>query len=232
VTPASFAAVAATAVLGSRLALARVHVVPDVALALAVGTWVLTWLGIRRSRDFGAASGTRLLVVVATQSLVVLTTVCARWAAPAALVVVAAGAALHPAVLVRLPPRERRDSPGDVWIVMGAIAITTLAAARLSLVTARRPMEVVAVILWALATAMLPVLVAAEVRWPRLRFHPKRWATVFPLGMYAAASVTVAHTTHLAALTVARVAFWAAVVVAVAAAAGAGHAALRVRAHR
>ena len=37
----------------------------------------------------------------------------------------------------------------------------------------------------------LPALVGAERRRPRLRFHARRWATVFPVGMYAAMSFAV-----------------------------------------
>jgi tellurite resistance protein TehA-like permease len=44
--------------------------------------------------------------------------------------------------------------------------------------------------------AWLPVLVAAEVIRPRLGYDVRRWATVFPLGMYAACSFVVATAVH------------------------------------
>ncbi len=52
-------------------------------------------------------------------------------------------------------------------------------------------MRPVAVVVWAAAMTWLPVLVVAEVRHPRLRYDVRRWSTVFPLGMYAAMSLTV-----------------------------------------
>ena len=45
--------------------------------------------------------------------------------------------------------------------------------------------------LWALTIAWLPVLLAAEVLRPRLRYDVRRWSTVFPVGMYAACSFVV-----------------------------------------
>ncbi len=45
-------------------------------------------------------------------------------------------------------------------------------------------------VLWCLAMAWLLPLVASEVLRPRLTYDVRRWATVFPLGMYAACSFT------------------------------------------
>jgi hypothetical protein len=220
-SPESFAAVAATAVLGTRAALTGLHVLPDVVLALTAVGWLAMWVGLRSTRDLGTASGTRLLLVVSTQSLVVLASFAARQLAPVAVIVFTFGLVLYPLVVAHIPLAELRDSEGDVWILMGALAISTLAAARMSLLVAHAPMRVVAVVLWACATAAFPVLVAAELRWPRTRFHVKRWSTVFPLAMYAAATVAVAHATGVRELGAARVAFWAAVAVAALSAAGA-----------
>jgi hypothetical protein len=228
-TPESFAAVAATAVLGTRAALTGLHVVPDIILAFAGGAWLAMVVGLHRARDLGPANGTRLLLVVSTQSLVVLASFAAPGLAPAALVVFAVGLAAYPIVAARIPVAELRVSEGDVWIAMGAIAISTLACARLSLEIAHSALRIAAVVLWACATAALPVLLAAEVRWLRLRFHVKRWATVFPLAMYAAATVALAHTVHVREIALARVVFWASVAVACATAAGAANTAARGR---
>ena len=46
-------------------------------------------------------------------------------------------------------------------------------------------------VLWSLALAWVPVLLVCEAVRPRLRYDLRRWATVFPLGMYAACSFTV-----------------------------------------
>jgi tellurite resistance protein TehA-like permease len=49
-------------------------------------------------------------------------------------------------------------------------------------------LKVVLLVLWIVAMLWLAVLVAAEVRFPRLGFDARRWSTVFPVGMYAACS--------------------------------------------
>jgi tellurite resistance protein TehA-like permease len=53
------------------------------------------------------------------------------------------------------------------------------------------PVRSVALVLWVLAMAWLPVLVAGELRAPRTGFDARRWSTVFPVGMYAAMSFAV-----------------------------------------
>jgi tellurite resistance protein TehA-like permease len=50
------------------------------------------------------------------------------------------------------------------------------------------------------AVLWLPVLVATELVSPRTRFDIRRWATVFPLGMYAACSFEVGRLHGLHAL--------------------------------
>jgi tellurite resistance protein TehA-like permease len=69
----------------------------------------------------------------------------------------------------------------DHWILMGGLAIATLASAQL-----RLPAAVTAVA-WMLATAWIPVLLIFQLR-HRLRLSAAWWATVFPLGMYATAT--------------------------------------------
>ena len=60
----------------------------------------------------------------------------------------------------------------------------------------------------------LPVLLVAELRWPRLRYNVRRWSTVFPVGMYAACSFVIATLTHASGITdFARVWVWVAVAV-------------------
>jgi tellurite resistance protein TehA-like permease len=46
------------------------------------------------------------------------------------------------------------------------------------------------------------VLLWCELRWPRRRYDVRRWATVFPMGMTAAASFAVARAERLPALAV------------------------------
>lgn len=226
-TPESFAAVAATAVLGTRVALANVVVFPDVVLALAAVAWAGMWVGLRRARDLGAPTGSRLLLVVSTQSLVVLGSFSAHRLAPLELALFVLGLVLYPVVLARIPLREWRASGGDVWIEMGALAISTLAAARMSHLIAHHVLRDLALALWICATCFVPPLVVAELRWPRIHFHAKRWGTVFPLGMYGAATVAVAHAGSIREPTLARAALWSAVTVGTLTGIGAMRAALR-----
>jgi tellurite resistance protein TehA-like permease len=87
------------------------------------------------------------------------------------------------------------------WVSMGALAITVLAGARI-VEMADAPMVAVtrdliaglAVVFWAFATWLIPVLVAAG--WWRhvrrrvpLRYEATLWSIVFPLGMYAVAGI-------------------------------------------
>lgn len=50
--------------------------------------------------------------------------------------------------------------------------------------------------LWGAAFGWLPVLLAAEGLRPRLRYDVRRWATVFPVGMYVACSFAVGAAVH------------------------------------
>jgi tellurite resistance protein TehA-like permease len=192
-TPAALTAVAATAVLGSRLALAGWTVV---AWALAAAAAALAALLLPRVlRGLGArADGSAFLIPVAVQSLAtvlaaIVATTRPRWPADVALVLLVAGVACYVVVLVRFDPRAIVDGVGDQWVLGGAAAITALAAASLRLDGLAPPVTaVVAWTAWAWALLCLPVLVAGEVARPRLRYDIRRWATVFPLGMYAAAA--------------------------------------------
>jgi hypothetical protein len=88
----------------------------------------------------------------------------------------------------------------DYWITMGALAISTVAAHRLT--TVLRPadanlVQLAMFALWIGASLWIPLLVAAELLRARshefqLRYDPMRWATVFPLGMFALATRDVA----------------------------------------
>lgn len=86
----------------------------------------------------------------------------------------------------------------DLWVLMGALAIATVAGGALVLATGRSPafgwLRAVLVpallVVWLVAVAWIPVLVAAEVRrarWSRPRYERARWSTVFPLGMFSSA---------------------------------------------
>jgi Voltage-dependent anion channel len=207
---ASLTAVAASAVLGSRLTLLGWSwagwALLAVATILCVPLLTLVW----RARA-PAAVGASFLVVVAPQSLVVLAARLARdqrllWLAAASLAGLVFALCLYVAVVVRFDRGQLRSAAGDHWVAGGALAISALACATLAeaaaavhgLAHAHGVLRATGVVLWGLAMAWLPVLVVAEVRWPRLGYHQLRWATVFPVAMYAAMSFAVARSDSLA----------------------------------
>jgi tellurite resistance protein TehA-like permease len=55
--------------------------------------------------------------------------------------------------------------------------------------------------LWCLAMIWLVILVAAEVARPRLSYDVRRWATVFPVGTYAACALRTGQLTGITAIT-------------------------------
>ena len=93
--------------------------------------------------------------------------------------------------------RRIMTGPGDQWVFAGAVAITVLAGGKL--ITAVQTQDVlgglahdlrVAVLVaWVVAMPMLLVLAWSEFAFPRLAYSALRWATVFPVGMFAAATL-------------------------------------------
>jgi tellurite resistance protein TehA-like permease len=89
---------------------------------------------------------------------------------------------------------------GDHWITGGALAISTLAAGRITLAAhslnqltpIHSALKALSLALWILTMAWLPVLLIAEAARPRFAYDVRRWSTVFPVGMYAACSFVVA----------------------------------------
>ncbi|WP_102419510.1 tellurite resistance/C4-dicarboxylate transporter family protein [Mycobacterium sp. 4858] len=115
---------------------------------------------------------------------------------------------------------ERQDRDGfepDSWILMGGMAIATLAGDSihpLAPAWLAGPVRTVTVVTWLAATLWIPPLIYFGLhrisRRPNmLRFAGVWWAFVFPLGMYSAASYAMAaETGHPSLLTVSLVFFW------------------------
>ncbi|MFH7598279.1 hypothetical protein WDV06_24760 [Streptomyces racemochromogenes] len=207
-TPAALTAVAATTVLGTRVAqLGR----PNAAAALLVLA-VLLWPGLLLSvvRHWRRRMpGVVFLVCVATQGLAVLAAALAAvhgpdWLARAALGWFCLGVLLYLLALRRFDFREVLRGRGDHWVAGGALAITALAAAKLTVSPAgagaapRTALRAATLAALALSLVWYAVLLAGEVRSPRPRYDVRRWSTVFPLGMTATACLTAATTTGVA----------------------------------
>ncbi len=198
--PTSLTGVAGTAVLGARLTLHGWSWAGVVALCL--GGVLVVALMIPVVLHMGrAVAGGAFLVTVAVESLAELSAVVAvdRGSAPLAtlaVVLAVVGLATYPWVLMRFDFAQIVRGAGDHWVTGGALAISALAfdgcaaAVRATGATGGLPstLDVVATVIMVAALLWLPPLVAGEILRPRLRYDVRRWATVFPLGMYAAAA--------------------------------------------
>ena len=102
-------------------------------------------------------------------------------------------------------PFSPRDLMPPYWINMGAVAISTLAGALLSVAAERSvllaPMHPfilgLTVMFWATATWWIPMLLVLgvwrhRVRGARVSYDPLYWGLVFPIGMYATSTFRLA----------------------------------------
>jgi tellurite resistance protein TehA-like permease len=217
-----FTFVAGTNVLGVRLGLGGWHAATAVLLAFAGLAWlvlgyVVPWtavLGRQERPVLASANGTWFIWVVASQSVAAAAATiepvyasARREIAVLAVVSWSVGVFLYAAagVFVALRLMLYEFGPEELtppyWVSMGALAITVLAGARIvemadaPMVRVTRDLIAgVAVVFWAFATWLIPVLVAAG--WWRhvrrripMRYDATLWSLVFPLGMYAVAGI-------------------------------------------
>jgi len=189
----------------------------------ALALW-LALIGEVLARLKTPATGVSLMVTVATESLTVLATTIATqahasWLVAASLMPLLLGLGLYGFVIARFDFAEPTRRRGDQWIAGGALAISTLAAARASaaahqlhtLAGIAGPLRTASIVLWLLPLLWLALLLAGELAHPRLRYHLARWSTVFPLGMYTACSFQVGTLTRApAASTFAEIWVWVA----------------------
>ncbi|MCX5192802.1 tellurite resistance/C4-dicarboxylate transporter family protein [Streptomyces sp. NBC_00249] len=203
-TPAALTAVAATTVIGTRLAQLGLPRTAAALLALAAVLWPgLLWTVVRhwRRRMPGAA----FLVCVATQGLAVLASALANAhhldpLARAALAWFCLGVLLYLFALRSFDFRQVVSGAGDHWVAGGALSITALAGTGLTASplwtgAAHTALRTATLLALAVSLAWYAVLLAAEVRSPRPRYDVRRWSTVFPLGMTATACLSAAPAT-------------------------------------
>ena len=217
-----FTFVAGTNVLGVRLAMEGWYAATAALLGVSFLVWlvlgyVVPWtavLGRVERPTVITANGTWFIWVVASQSVAVAAaTIEPHYALlrrELALLAVGSwsvGIFLYAAagILVALRLMLYEFGPEELtppyWVSMGALAITVLAGARIAemadapMVAATRDLVAgLAVVFWAFATWLIPVLVAAGwwrhvVRKVPLRYDPTLWSIIFPLGMYAVAGI-------------------------------------------
>jgi len=222
--PGFFTAVAGSCILGTQVLLIAHR--PTAATGLfAVG--IALWIGLtytiftaftikrdKPSLEHGI-TGAWLIAVVATQSIAVLAALIARhWPQPHrlelnffALSMWLWGGMFYIWIISLIFYRYSffAFSPGDLtppyWINMGAMAISTLAGARLVENAPDAPfllsllpfLKGFTVFYWATGTWWIPMLLVLGVwrhviqRFP-LRYDPLYWGAVFPLGMYTVAT--------------------------------------------
>lgn len=200
-TPAALTAVAATAVLGSRLAVLGWQSVALALLALAAALWPGLLIAVLRHWGH-RMPGAAFLVCVATQGLAVLADTLASttgrdWLGRAALAAFCLGLLLYAEALVRFDFREVVAGAGDHWVAGGALSITALAGSGLTgspLWTgwAHTGLRTVTLAALGLSLAWYLVLLTAEAVRPRPRYDIRRWSSVFPLGMTATACLSAA----------------------------------------
>ncbi|SDS04995.1 Tellurite resistance protein TehA [Brevibacterium siliguriense] len=136
----------------------------------------------------------------------------------AAVVMWAVGLALYVVCVIAIGVRvlqhrlgaEDLDAP--YWVTMGALAITIVAGSRIldlgetPLLEATRVLVgASSALLWAIATWLIPALVAAGIwrhvvhRLP-MTYSAGLWSMVFPVGMYAVASIYLGRSDHVPAI--------------------------------
>jgi hypothetical protein len=219
----SLSCVAATAVVGTRFAMEGWTWAGAGMLVVAAALVGVLLPGVHSGWRTPVA-GSAFLLSVSVSALAILAAdisaaKSARWLLILALTLLITAFALYAAVAVRFPPRELLRGAGDHWIAGGAVAIAGLATGQLALdgkelgtlAGLEGPLHAAAWALWFAAMAWLVLLAAAEAARPRLRIDDRRWATVFPVGMYAAMSFVLGRLLAAPAITTfARVWVWVA----------------------
>jgi len=220
--------VAGTGVLATAFATYGWYPVAGVLLGVATLTWA-TVLGPVLRHWQTPTAGVSFLLTAGTEALAVPGAVLAArydadWLLIGAVLAFGLGLVAYFATAWRFRLGQLLTEQGDEWVTGGALAISALAYVKIVaagkavgwLASVHGAFDFGALVLWSLAMLWLGPLVAAEVWRPRLTYDVRRWATVFPLGMYAACSFAVGETTGISGIVgFARAWSWLALVVGV-----------------
>jgi Voltage-dependent anion channel len=211
-SPVSFTGVAGTAVLGTRLAMQGYHLAAAALLAVSGAGWALLLIPVLRHWKTPTA-GVSFVLSAATEGLAVLGATLAAsyragWLLGAAVPALFLGLAFYVFTAARFDVRELLTGQGDHWVAGGALAISALAAGKITEAAAalgrfreeHQALIISTLMLWCLAMVWLLPLITGEVLMPRLSYDVRCWATVFPLGRYAACSFATGQVTGIAGI--------------------------------
>ncbi len=225
--PMFLTAVAGSCILGTQYeVLAGQHLCAQVLWFLGLGLWILliytffTIVTVLREKPplEEGLNGAWLLAVVATQSVSILGTLLASQFAENKEVVLFVTLCLYllgcffylliiTLIFYRFSFRSMaaKDLTPPYWINMGAVAITTMAGARLLFQTGNWKLledmhpflQGFTLFFWAAASWWIPLLLILGdwrhiIKHIPITYHPAYWAMVFPLGMYTAATFQLA----------------------------------------
>jgi hypothetical protein len=197
-------AVAGTTVLAAALAtILHWRLAPLLLWIVASVLWVIVVSRALVRLPPRAPQGLVFLLTVATQGVSLVAAILAvdyhaDWLVYLAFVLWLLGIVFY--LLIELHDFDHRritTGPGDQWVFGGAVAITVLAGAKLitavetqgALHGLQHDLRVAVLVDWIVALPILAVLVWSELAFPRLEYNALRWATVFPVGMYAACTL-------------------------------------------
>jgi tellurite resistance protein TehA-like permease len=213
-SPVSLTAVAATAVLGTGLAVYDYRVAAAVLLAMGATGWALLVIPVLRHWTTPTV-GISFVLGVATDGVALLganlaIAFRAGWLLNAAVLLLLLGLAFYVFTATRFDLHQLINGNGDHWIAGGALAISALCAAIITEAAdalgrfddQRQVLTTGTLVLWCLAMVWLLPLVVTEIITPRLGYDVRRWATVFPLGMCPACSFAVGKVTGIAGITI------------------------------